>query len=223
MGCELNSLFSIGNKVFVFIADLHALTLPIEPEVLNQNTKDIVKCETLEEALHLIDNHGKIVIDMNLNTVSECTNDKQITILGNNHTISNNIVNNGILTIKDLTFSNCEDTAIKTTNELHLNNCIFKNNGSCSIQYGGAIYINNKNKSTTITNCTFNGNKASLYGGAIYSVKGNDVTIKNNEFTNNGCESTGGSSIAIHGNMYISQNIFYDNIGQSEIYILDGR
>ncbi len=30
------------NKVFVFIADLHALTLPIEPEVLRQNTKDIV-------------------------------------------------------------------------------------------------------------------------------------------------------------------------------------
>lgn len=36
------SKFQDENKVFVFIADLHALTLPIEPEVLNQNTKDIV-------------------------------------------------------------------------------------------------------------------------------------------------------------------------------------
>ncbi|MDD7735261.1 MAG: tryptophan--tRNA ligase [Bacilli bacterium] len=34
--------FQDENKVFVFIADLHALTLPIDPEVLNQNTKDIV-------------------------------------------------------------------------------------------------------------------------------------------------------------------------------------
>lgn len=34
--------FQNENKVFVFIADLHALTLPIEPEVLYQNTKDIV-------------------------------------------------------------------------------------------------------------------------------------------------------------------------------------
>lgn len=36
------SKFQDENKVFVFIADLHALTLPIEPEVLYQNTKDIV-------------------------------------------------------------------------------------------------------------------------------------------------------------------------------------
>lgn len=30
------------NEVFLFIADLHALTLPIEPEVLRKNTRDIV-------------------------------------------------------------------------------------------------------------------------------------------------------------------------------------
>ena len=34
--------FQDENKVFVFIADLHALTLPIEPETLYQNTRDIV-------------------------------------------------------------------------------------------------------------------------------------------------------------------------------------
>jgi tryptophanyl-tRNA synthetase len=36
------SKFQDENKVFVFIADLHALTLPIDPEFLYQNTKDIV-------------------------------------------------------------------------------------------------------------------------------------------------------------------------------------
>ena len=30
------------NEVFVFIADLHALTLPIDPQVLYNNTRDIV-------------------------------------------------------------------------------------------------------------------------------------------------------------------------------------
>ena len=36
------SKFQDENKVFVFIADIHALTLPIEPDDLYQKTKDIV-------------------------------------------------------------------------------------------------------------------------------------------------------------------------------------
>ncbi len=195
--------------------------------VANEPKEDSVVYNTLEDALHLIGDHGKIIIEKDITTTTECTNNKQITILGNNHTVSNNIINQGVLTIKDLTFKNCITTAITTTNELHINNCIFDNNGSCdnenNVQYGGAIYINNKNKSTTIKNCTFNGNKASIYGGAIYSNKGNDITIQNNEFTNNGCNNKDGSSIAVNGKMYISNNIFYDNNGQSEIYTFDGQ
>lgn len=34
--------FQDENRVFLFIADLHALTLPIDPDELYQNTKDIV-------------------------------------------------------------------------------------------------------------------------------------------------------------------------------------
>src|SRR5574344_708176 len=33
--------FQDEGEVFVFIADLHALTLPIEPEVLKENIRDI--------------------------------------------------------------------------------------------------------------------------------------------------------------------------------------
>lgn len=36
------SKYQDENKVFVFIADLHALTLPIDPEVLHNNTRDII-------------------------------------------------------------------------------------------------------------------------------------------------------------------------------------
>ena len=108
-------------------------------------------------------------------TTDSCTNNKTVTILGNNHIISNNIINEGVLTIKDLTFKDCVTTAIETNNELHIDNCSFINNGNCDhtneIIYGGAIHINNKNNSTTIKNCLFDGNKAPLYGGAIYSTK----------------------------------------------------
>ena len=33
--------FQDSGEVFIFIADLHALTLPIDPEFLNQNTRDL--------------------------------------------------------------------------------------------------------------------------------------------------------------------------------------
>ena len=33
--------FQETGEVFIFIADLHALTLPIDPEVLRQNTRDL--------------------------------------------------------------------------------------------------------------------------------------------------------------------------------------
>lgn len=36
------SKYQDENKVFIFIADLHALTLPIDPEVLYNNTRDII-------------------------------------------------------------------------------------------------------------------------------------------------------------------------------------
>jgi tryptophanyl-tRNA synthetase len=34
--------FQETGEVFVFIADLHALTLPIEPDILRSNTRDLV-------------------------------------------------------------------------------------------------------------------------------------------------------------------------------------
>ena len=34
--------FQDMGDVFIFIADLHALTLPIEPDVLRNNTRDLV-------------------------------------------------------------------------------------------------------------------------------------------------------------------------------------
>ena len=192
----------------------------------NKNEKSIEVADnvTLQDALHLISDYGTIQIKNDIDTTGECVNNKNVRIVGNNHTISNNIINDGSLIITDLTFENCTTTAIYNNSELHLDNCNFVNNGNCdTTTKGGAIYINNKNKSTIIQHCTFNGNKASLYGGAIFSEKGNDIIIQYNTFTQNGCENTSGSSISVNGKMYIANNNFYNNIGQSEIHILNGN
>lgn len=190
----------------------------------NEKVIEVIGEVTLQDALHLINDYGTIQIKKDItDDNSECINNKNVRIAGNDHTISNNIVNDGALIITDLTFKDCIKTAIHSNNELHLDNCNFINNGNCEeLTKGGAIYINNKNKSTIIQHCTFNGNKASLYGGAIFSEKGNDIIIQYNTFTQNGCENTSGSSISVNGKMYIANNIFYNNIGQSEIHILSG-
>ena len=137
--------------------------------------------------------------------------------------ISNiSIINNNRLVINDLTFKNAKTSAIKTNGELDLNNCMFINNEA---QYGGAIYIDNKNISTKIDKCIFDGNKATSYGGAIFSNQGNDVTIQNSVFCNKNYSKSKGSSIASSGNIYISHNLFYTNIGQDikcEIYVISG-
>ena len=85
------------------------------------------------------------------------------------------LTDNGNLNISDLTFTNGTSSVITNNNILKINNCTFSDN---SAQNGAAIYITNQNVSTEITNCVFTNNHASVYGGAIYSDRGNDVTIK---------------------------------------------
>ena len=88
----------------------------------------------------------------------------------------------------------------------------------CSMFLG----IDNKNKNTEITYCTFTNNNASLYGSSIFSNKGNDVTIKYCTFNNSSLQNSNGSCISTSGNMYLSNNIFYNDSGKYEIYIMDG-
>lgn len=190
-------------------------------ELINQNTSVINLSDAgdLETAISLIGERGVINIDEDIEDVA-IVNNKHITINGNNHTLINCQINNiGYLIIKDTTFEESEDSAIKNSGELYVQNCTFNDNKA---QYGAAIYIDNRNINTEIDKCTFNGNVASLYGGAIFSNQGNDVIIKESVFTNNKCENYYGSSIASYGHIYISQNMFYKNIGQCDVFIANG-
>lgn len=182
-------------------------------------TDDFETATTLAKALDLVGNNGTIIITKDLQN-EECYTDKAISIVGNNRTLVNcNIQNDGILTVNDLTFTDSNGSVIINNNELYIENCTFIDNNA---QYGAAIYIDSKNKNTEIINCVFNHNVASLYGGAIFSNKGNDVTIQYCTFGELNCANNHGSSISINGNMYIKENIFYNNRGNDEIYVMNG-
>ena len=131
-----------------------------------------------------------------------------------------NLTDTGKLIVENLIFTKSEDSVLKNNGELIVQECTFADN---SATYGAAIYIDSKNINTEVTNCTFNKNKASVYGGSIFSNKGNDVTITLSTFSNNNEGKMKGSSIASTGNIYISQNMFYNNIGACEIYIINGQ
>ena len=192
-----------------------------EFKLINQNQENITTDNiTLEQAFSLVANYGTINITSDLSD-EVIYNNKNVNIIGNNHTLSNcNIINTGILDITDLTFENSTDSVIKNNGELYVHECTFSDNQA---QYGAAIYIDNKNINTEITNCTFNHNSASLYGGAIFSNKGNDVTIQYCVFTNQNVANVKGSSIASSGNIYISYNSFFNNNGSVDIYNMNGK
>ena len=107
------------------------------------------------------------------------------TINGNNHIIDGAgkagglKISNAKITINNLTFKNCNQSAIENykNTTLILNNVTFINNKDV---YGGAIYANDCY--VTVNNCTFSENYAK-YGAAInvlYTV----LTINKSEFRN---------------------------------------
>ena len=192
-------------------------------ELVNKNQEliNLSDVNNLTDAFGLIANYGTINIDTDVEDVT-VTNSKNITIIGNQHTMDNvEIINNGNLNISDLIFTNGTSSVITNNNILKINNCTFSDN---SAQNGAAMYITNQNVSTEITNCIFTNNHASVYGGAIYSDRGNDVTIKSCQFRDNNYAKYHGSCIASSGNIYISHNIFYNNsdeYGDCEIFVIN--
>ena len=73
----------------------------------------------------------------------------------------------------------------RNNSNLEMTNCNFSDN---SASYGGGIY---NFGSTTMSNCTFNGNSAGSYGGGIYN--SGSITMSNCTFTENSSEYDGGA------------------------------
>ena len=107
------------------------------------------------------------------------------TINGNNHIIDGAgkagglKISNAKITINNLTFKNCNQSAIENykNTTLILNNVTFINNKDV---YGGAIYADDSY--VTVNNCNFSENYAK-YGAAI-NVRYSVLTINKSEFSN---------------------------------------
>ena len=73
--------------------------------------------------------------------------------------------------------------------------------------FGGGIF----NQATlTVTNSTFSGNSAAIYGGGIYNVNGT-VTIVNSTFSNNSAGSFGGGIFINSGTVKVNNSTFSAN------------
>ena len=95
---------------------------------------------------------------------------------------------------------------------LVVKNTIFKNNKANAFD-GGAIW----NKGTaTITNATFDGNKAGHDGGAIFNVQDSTLVVKNTIFKNNNANTFEGGAIWNRGTATITNATFDGNTAGHE-------
>lgn len=206
----------------------------------NNEDESSSNAHTLLDAINLVNNYGTISIqtpiedeniilekDITIKGESVLTNcqiinqGKQVLIEGLTFQQgTNSIINDGNIIISKCKFKNHTDSAIISNDEIMIDNCTFQENETSND--GACIYIKNKNSQTIINKCSFNQNYASGYGSCIYSNKGNDVEITDCEFTNNNEAKINGTCISIYGNAYISQNTFYDNIGNNQIFLING-
>ena len=133
---------------------------------------------------------------------------------GYNKKINGFIIQNGLISIEDMTFIGFKNTPIVNrapntiiigntflnnkgtnggaisnynANNALINNNVFQNN---TASYGGAVY--NRGNNTIINNNKFTGNNATLSSGAIYNL-GVNTKVTNNQFTNNTAKTLGGA------------------------------
>ena len=231
-----------GNDIF----EANQILLKLRIKNQNNITLDTTQPEsatnvhTLQKAIDLVSDYGSIQINTPLSNQTIYLN-KNLTIKGNAE-LTNCVINNesNKLTIDGLIFKNGTQTSIYNSGILNINNCTFRNNQDTAIESNGYIYISktkfenntaekgacikigSNNYKTSIKECQFTNNHATLYGGCIYSDKVNDMEILDNEFAHNNKADVGGSSIYAYGNITISSNTFFDNQGVSEIYLLRG-
>ena len=79
---------------------------------------------------------------------------------------------------------------------------------------GGALSLNGNSKSTTITNCIFENNRAETLGGAIYSQQ--KLKVTDSSFINNTAKNYGGA-LYDEGNYFdITSNTFTDNVAKTD-------
>ena len=128
-----------------------------------------------------------------------------------------NIKADSIVKLLNLTLINGKAVnggTIVNEGNLSITDCIFEKNYATS--YGGVIRSNSGN--LTISNSKFNNNSAASYGGVIHSIS-TLVNISNSSFTNNKAGS-GGGALYINGiqtaNSTVTNSYFANNSVESD-------
>ncbi len=89
--------------------------------------------------------------------------------------------------------------------EVLIEDCVFENNQGRS---GGAIYINSPGG--TITNCMFEGNLATAFGGGIYNNVSGGATVSDCMFLNNSADANRGGGVYNTGSPSTYLNCTFD-------------
>lgn len=101
-----------------------------------------------------------------------------------------------------------------------------KHSQATKYQFGGGAVYYNEGTTHTLTDCTFDGNKASNHGGAVYAHKPKTVKINKCTFTNNRATFEDGGAITFNGNKLVlsnskfSKNLAYEDGGVMDAFSL---
>lgn len=87
-----------------------------------------------------------------------------------------------------------------------LSKALKKHKHATKYQFGGGAIYYNLGNNHVLTECTFNGNKASNHGGAVYVCQSKSLKIKKCTFKNNKAVFEDGGAISFNGKKLVIQN-----------------
>ena len=143
-----------------------------------------------------------------------------LTISGNN-AVTVFTINSGTVSISGLTIANgnsASGAGIFNHATLTVTNSTFSGNSAAI--YGGGIY--NVNGTVTVVNSTFSNNSAGSFGGGIF-INSGTVKVNNSTFSANSAGTLGGGISNVAGVLTINNSIFVGNTASSSVGGIDNE
>lgn len=180
--------------------------------------------------IHFASGEYKLFSSKSFNNIVFCGNSHESILDFNNYTLTNSKTMSFInITLKNVKIENLGSLTSSNTifkdsgseskefggaissqsHDIYLNNCEFRN---ITGRYGGVIYISNAK--LEITNTLFENNHALIFGGVITSVK-SDIRLNNVTAKNNKADFEGGVVYSFYGNFSAINSTFTNNTART--------
>lgn len=182
-------------------------------EVTNGNSEGT---GSLYSAINQANSGTDTIININHSSISTITLDRELTIT------SNVTINGSGITIE----GTGNYRLFRITSGHAVFNGITFTNGNAASGNGGAIEIDNDNSWAEFNNCTFFGNSAQGYGGAVCVTRGSRDTMtqfRHCTIAGNEAVIDGGGIAAREGDMRIYSSIITGNASSCDIYALSAN